>query len=337
MKSCPKVSVIVPCYNASATIKRCLDSLVNQTLEDIQILCIDDGSTDDTGIILDEYARKDERIIVVHKPNEGVSATRQKGLDMATGEYVIHLDSDDYADIHMYETMYQQAKDKAADIVICDIYKIDNTGQQYMSFAETDWSPEALVKRMFSWRLTSVWNQLIRRALIKKYHVTFPTNLNFGEDGFFMCSLICRAIDAGDCLNYVHVPKALIFYDCIANGNSLTRQPKKLLLQRLAQSYEMTGRIIDMKRFGESYYEHIKTVAFQVFWKPQEYDISNQEYSSLFQPFVDGIQEYARPGIKKKLTIKAIKNGINTANRYRCLMYPQILSDIVLSRLRSLM
>ena len=102
----PKVSVIVAVYNAEKTLRRCLDSLVNQELNDIEIIIIDDGSTDGSGAICDEYAAKDARIKVIHKDNEGVSATKQRGLDMAVGEFFIYLDSDDYMDKSAYRKLY---------------------------------------------------------------------------------------------------------------------------------------------------------------------------------------------------------------------------------------
>lgn len=92
----PKVSVIVPVYNTEKYLRQCLDSVVNQTLQDIEVICIDDGSTDDSKRILDEYAHRDARILVYSKENGGQSSARNKGMDLAQGDYLYFLDSDDY-------------------------------------------------------------------------------------------------------------------------------------------------------------------------------------------------------------------------------------------------
>ena len=123
-----KVSVILPVYNAATTITRMLDSLRDQTLVDFEVLMIDDGSTDNSGAILDEYAQKDNRFRVVHKKNEGVSAARQTGVELAQGEYVIHADSDDWVDQTMLEELYAKAENDDADVVICDFFSNTDTG-----------------------------------------------------------------------------------------------------------------------------------------------------------------------------------------------------------------
>ena len=106
-----KVSVIIPVYNVQDYLVECLDSIINQTLKDIEIICINDGSKDDSGKILDEYAKKDNRIKVVHKENEGVGITRNKGIRKATGEFVCFMDPDDiYPDNDVLEVLYNKAK-----------------------------------------------------------------------------------------------------------------------------------------------------------------------------------------------------------------------------------
>ena len=116
-KERPKVSIIVPVYNTEPWLRECMDSLVNQTLKEIEIICVDDGSPDNCGKILDEYAKKDTRIIVIHQKNQGVSAARNAGLDVASGEYITFVDSDDYVDLNTYEKMYNLAKKDEIDIL----------------------------------------------------------------------------------------------------------------------------------------------------------------------------------------------------------------------------
>lgn len=117
-----KVSIIVPVYNVQKYLRQCLESIVNQTLRDIEIICVDDGSTDSSGKILDEYAEKDSRIRVIHKANSGYGHSMNIGFDDANGEYIGIVESDDYADLDMFEKLYQVAHDEQLDIVKSGFY-----------------------------------------------------------------------------------------------------------------------------------------------------------------------------------------------------------------------
>lgn len=114
-----KISVIVPIYNVEKFIRRCLDSIINQTMKDLEIILVDDGSTDNSGVICDEYAKLDNRIIVIHKENGGISSARNRGLDVATGEWIAFVDSDDYIEEDMYEVLYKTAIEENVDICTC--------------------------------------------------------------------------------------------------------------------------------------------------------------------------------------------------------------------------
>ena len=122
----PKVSIIVPVYNAADYLVECLDSIICQTLYEIEILLVDDGSTDKSGEICDEYLKKDNRIRVLHIKNSGVSVARNVGIDVAKGEFIGFVDSDDYISPEMYERMYDTAIMHGADIVMCDFERFNN-------------------------------------------------------------------------------------------------------------------------------------------------------------------------------------------------------------------
>lgn len=112
-----KISIVVPVYNVQKYLRQCLDSIVNQTLQDIEIICVDDGSTDDSGVILDEYASRDSRITVIHKENSGYGHSMNVGFDAASGEYIGIIESDDYAELNMFETLYRVAHGNDLDVV----------------------------------------------------------------------------------------------------------------------------------------------------------------------------------------------------------------------------
>lgn len=120
----PKFSIVVPIYNVAQYLERCIESLINQTLKEIEIILVDDGSPDDCPAICDRYAAQDERIKVIHKPNGGVSAARNDGLAVATGEWIIFCDSDDWMELDACEILYDKGVETGADVVVGDIYRV---------------------------------------------------------------------------------------------------------------------------------------------------------------------------------------------------------------------
>ena len=118
----PKVSVVIPVYNVEKYLRQCMDSVVNQTLREMEIIAVDDGSTDSSGAILDEYAAADPRVKVIHKANGGYGIGMNTGFDAATGEYIGIVESDDYADPEMFETLYNRAKLYDLDVVKSGFY-----------------------------------------------------------------------------------------------------------------------------------------------------------------------------------------------------------------------
>ena len=174
----PKVSIIIPVYNVEKYIRECMYSTVNQTLKDIEIICIDDGSPDNSGTIIDEYASKDSRVRVVHQKNSGVSATRNKGIELAKGEYIKFIDSDDVLDLTACEVCYNKAKSENADIVVHDsTNKIYNEGQ--FSLIPLQEFPDGVV-----------WSSLYRTSFIKENNIRFNESTSYGEDQAF--NLLCN-------------------------------------------------------------------------------------------------------------------------------------------------
>lgn len=126
----PKVSIIVPVYNVEKYLRKCIDSLVNQTLNDIEIICINDGSTDKSLKILKEYKNKDSRIILLNQENSGQSVARNRGIEIAKGEYLGFVDPDDWIDLDYYEKLYNAAIGTNADIATAGIIRITGIKQK---------------------------------------------------------------------------------------------------------------------------------------------------------------------------------------------------------------
>lgn len=177
----PKVSVIVPVYNVEKYLKKSLDSLINQTLQELEIIIVNDGSTDGSKNIIEEYVGKcKNNIKYLEKENGGLSEARNYGIQYATGEYIAFLDSDDYVELDIYEKMYKKAKEENSDYVECDFIweypkkqKID-IGIIYHN------KKEMLVNAR-----VVAWNKLIRREIIQRNKIEFPKGLRYEDIEFF--------------------------------------------------------------------------------------------------------------------------------------------------------
>lgn len=185
-----KISIIVPIYNTGIYLKKCIDSLLYQTLQDIEIILIDDGSTDESKDICDEYAKRDNRISVIHKKNEGVSIARNVGIKKAKGKYIGFIDSDDWIESNMYENMYNHAKDYNADIVFCDATTVyDNKQSEIDTFTLLEKSrlitKDNIDSSLLAQIAGSACRGLYKRELLQKNDICFPVNLKFSEDRIF--------------------------------------------------------------------------------------------------------------------------------------------------------
>lgn len=180
-----KVSVIVPIYNVEKYIKKCLNSLVNQTLQEIQIILVNDGSKDKSGEIAKEYAQMyKNKILYLEKENGGLSDARNYGIPYAEGEYIAFIDSDDYIDENAYEEMYDKAKKENSDYVECDFiweYPNKNKIDRYKEYTD--------LKEMFKNVRVVAWNKLIKKEIILKNNLYFPKGLRY-EDVEFTYKLI---------------------------------------------------------------------------------------------------------------------------------------------------
>lgn len=177
----PKVSIIVPVYNVEKYVKRCLDSLVNQTLEDLEIIIVNDGSTDNSKSILLEYKEKySAKIKYFEKENGGLSDARNFGIPHATGEYIAFLDSDDYVELDIYEKMYNKAKLENSDMVECDfIWEYPNKKHIDIGIVYDN------KKDMLTYGRVVAWNKLIKRTIIEKYKIEFPKGLRYEDVEYF--------------------------------------------------------------------------------------------------------------------------------------------------------
>lgn len=216
----PKVSVIVPVYGVEKYIERCARSLFEQTLDDIEYLFIDD-CTPDRSIeilqqVLEDYPHRKEQVIIHRmEQNSGQAKVREWGIKKATGEYLIHCDTDDWVDKDMYRAMYEMAQEDKAAIVICDYYKVTNSNKEYIkgrNIGDKDSLISDLITEKVSW---SVWNKLVKNSLYWSDDILFPRG-NMGEDMALIMQLILKANKIS------YLPKPLYFY--LYNPLSITHQ-----------------------------------------------------------------------------------------------------------------
>ena len=216
-----KISVIIPVYNVENYLKQCLESVINQTYKNLEIILIDDGSTDKSGNICEEYKQKDERIKLIHKTNGGLSDARNVGLLNATGEYISFVDSDDFIDLDMYKILYDNIIKFKSDIVWCDynIYLKGNI-QKHKLFSEQKnyIINDVFIKDLFNkYHLEAfVWNRLYRKDIFKD--IRFPYKRRC-EDGYLVIAILSNA------KKITVIPDALYFYR--QRGDSLSSKKHK--------------------------------------------------------------------------------------------------------------
>ena len=178
-----KVSVIIPVYNMEKYLEECLDSICHQTLKDIEIICINDGSKDKSEQILKDYTQKDKRIVLIEQKNQGLSIARNNGIKIAKGQYIGFVDSDDKIDPDFYEKLYNAASKNDADIAISGYKKITKKNKIKTLFkVQKEKSVSGLTQKMnFSENGFYVWNKIYKRDLILENKLFFPENVNFED------------------------------------------------------------------------------------------------------------------------------------------------------------
>ena len=193
----PKVSIVIPTYNVENYLRECMESVINQTLSDIEIICINDGSTDGSLKILREYADRDERVILIDKKNEGYGVGMNTGMDIASGEYIGIVEPDDFVPLTMYEDLYNIAKDNELDFVKADFYRFtrdSRTGELNLVYNRLDPSGEnynqvisPFEKPYVTKFIMNTWSGIYRRQFIEEHHIRHNTTPGaaFQDNGFF--------------------------------------------------------------------------------------------------------------------------------------------------------
>ena len=187
----PEVSIIVPIYNAEKSVARCIDSILSQEYTDFELILCDDGSTDKSGQIIDEYREKDERIRVLHKENTGVSDTRNQGIAVAKGKYIQFLDADDWITVDATKLLVRTMKEGGCDLVISDFYRV--IGERISHKGDIDADGILTQEEFAEYMMVNpadfyygvLWNKLYKREIIEKYHLKMDESVSWCEDFLF--------------------------------------------------------------------------------------------------------------------------------------------------------
>lgn len=276
----PKVSIVVPIYNVEKYLRECVDSILNQTLKNIEVILIDDGSPDGCGKIIDEYARTDKRVVAVHQENSGYSKAVNRGIDMARGEYVGIIESDDFIDDDMYESLYNNAKKNKTDVTkgLFYIYRTNpkagesqNTLYRNPNGIDLRLAPDKVFKpsdwpRIIGFH-ASIWSSIYRADFIKK--IKFPETAGASYQDFpFMTEVFCRA-------RRVSIVKRPFVHWRNDDGqkNSTSARGEKLLFmaKNSKTAIELLKKYKKFEIFKEPFFVHVLWTNYEFFdridWK----------------------------------------------------------------------
>ena len=232
-----KISIIVPVYNVEAYLEKCVESILKQTYTNLEILLVNDGSTDKSGELCDKLALRDHRIRVIHKENGGLSDARNRGIDEASSNLIGFIDSDDYIDEDMYETLYRQMLASKADLSMCGHYDVYHQipEKQVAEIKTWELMPEEAIKMVMEAKILSVTavNKLYKKALFEQLRFRIG---KIAEDAFIMVDLIhqCSKVVATNEKKYYYVHRE----------NSITTQKFSLKFLNVIEAYEQNAKII---------------------------------------------------------------------------------------------
>ena len=276
-----KVSVIIPIYNVASYLPRCLESVLGQTYTNIEVICVDDGSTDRSYEICKAYAQKDERLKVFSKSNEGVAATRNIGLNHVTGEYISFIDPDDWIELDMIEKIMSKMIQHHADIGICRFSKDDDKKIEYMlndeTVASNSFGRDELIRYAFSrYNYKGVcgylWNKVFKTTLINfgNENIRFDKNLHVGEDILFFTEVAMRS------KKNVYIDESLYHYyqreSSLWHSASIEKREGSLIaFERIIKLLELYKVENDTSKWAKRFYTYHASLLAECAYDQRDY------------------------------------------------------------------
>lgn len=247
----PRISIIIPVYNSEKYLEKCLTTVINQTYSNIEIIIIDDGSSDNSKLICEKYSTIDERIIFISKNNEGVSIARNTGIKIARGEWIYFLDSDDFLELNMFDELLEVVNKTNCDIVQFGYYNYKNGKilSERVPSKYIEYNSEYLKVFLKNNQIGALaaWSHFFKRSIIEENSIFFEKELKHGEDQLFVYSAFC------------HMKKIIVlnksFYNYVQSDGSVSRKPLEvkaltdslLLLSKLSKYVREQNLINDYK------------------------------------------------------------------------------------------
>lgn len=297
-----KISVIVPVYNTSKYLERCINSIINQSLKEIEIIIINDGSTDNSLDIVETFASLDKRIIIIDKKNGGLSSARNAGIEISKGEYIINIDSDDWIEQNYFYDMHQIAKKENLDIVVSDFYKdYDNGNIEYKEDLKIKNNQVInnvvyIEKFVNDEILPAVWNKMFKLDLYKKNKILHPININLGED---LATTIKLAYYAK---RISKINKAYIHY--IQNQESLTKSNPTKKIYELIEAFKILDKFFNNKiDFTLKKILELGGLLYNI-----NYDINDKFYENAIEYYIEQCKKEVKiNNVKLKVCIKILR------------------------------
>lgn len=281
------VSVIVPIYNISHYLRGCLDSCRTQTYKNIEIICVDDGATDGSGVIADEYTKTDSRFKVIHKQNGGLPSARKAGIEVAKGDYVFHLDGDDDIPENAISDLICIAKETNADIVIGQYYSFENNNKiHHDSRIKKQISGQEYLDFILKEGLFNIWGKLIKRDLYELNPIQIPESISMGED---LVQITQLAYYSRLC-----VPCDKPVYNYYVRETSMSKNDKSVigsLTDRSIYAVDFVTRFLSPRAGQETrelLLKYVKGFIYEYMCSPYPVSMRRQELKTLAN-FVNGI------------------------------------------------
>ena len=289
-----KVSIIVPVYNIENYIRVCVESILAQTYASLELILVDDGSKDNSGILCDEYAVIDPRVKVIHKENGGVSSARNAGLRQAKGDWIMHVDGDDWIEPDMIESLIEAAKATEADLVFSDFIKYGpNAGNNQLP----SWNSDKIdsMSRYIAYVMTTIWGSIAKRSLYIDHSLKSPEGISYCED----FHLIVRLCHYAKKIANVHRP----FYHYRYRPTSIMSN-----MSRKTESDEQWVYQDTIRFFKEQgvYEDYRKVMSWRTLKSAQELLLDPSEHHRFMELFNDGKEFiFSCPFVNKKIKILA--------------------------------
>lgn len=305
-----KLSIIVPVYNTGNYLEKCLSSIIKQSFKDIEIIIINDCSNDNSLEIIKKYLSIDKRIILIDKKqNEGLSAARNSGIKISKGEYILHIDSDDWIEENYFYDMYNYAIKTQADLVISDYYKDFNNGKiTYIQDQEKNENKIKRIENIFSGKSSPcVWNKLIKTELYKNNKIFHPVGISLGED----LAVIPRLMYYSS--KIVKLNKA--YYHYIQNPLSITNKNNKNKIYEIYEVLRINKEFFQKEKIEvpikELMINHLTGWLFQI-----KYDFNDERYIKIFYEYLELLKKIQIKNLRRK-KIKVMKIIFdNIQNKY---------------------